>query len=75
MAVPWNQTLILAPSIRRPASSVIRPCTSASGRSAVSRRMISRRNSCSDGSRQLGPLCQGTAHSGASREQKSTQLP
>ena len=58
-----------------PASSVTRPCTSASGRSAVSRRMISRRNSCSDGSRQLGTVRHGTAHSGARREQKSTQSP
>ena len=31
MDVPWNQTLIFAPSMRRPASSVTRPCTSASG--------------------------------------------
>ena len=37
--------------------------------------MISRRNSCSDGSRQLGTVRHGTAHSGARREQKSTQLP
>ena len=75
MAVPWNQTRIFAPSTRRPASSVIRPCTKASGRSAVSRRKTSRRNSCSVGSRQLGTVRQGTAHSGVSREQKSTQSP
>src|SRR5450432_2770981 len=75
MAVPWNHTLILAPSTRWPASSLTRPCTSDSGRSAVSRRKSWRRNSSSDGNRQLGPARQGTAHSGVRLVQKSTQEP
>src|SRR5260221_710442 len=75
MAVPWNQTPILAPSMRCPASSLTRPWTSASARSAVSRRKSSRRNSSSEGKRQLPPARHGTAHSGVRLVQKSTQVP
>src|ERR1700690_29122 len=75
MVVPWYETRTLAPSSRRPASSRTRPCRTNSGRSAVSWRNTSRLNSSSEESRQLGPRAHGVAHSGARREQKSTQFP
>jgi len=74
MAVPWNQARTLAPSMRRPASSVTRPCRTTSGRSLVSRRKISRRNSSSVSTTQPVPENHGVAHSGARREQNSTQF-
>ena len=76
-AVCWvareTHTSMRAPSIRRPFSSTTRPIICTSGRSEVSRLKTARWNSSSELNTQCGLGDHGSAHSGASMLQNSTQ--